>query len=143
MGILAQTSNTLIRIREFHIDYLDHAHHRRIMKSQEGFVLDASVTMAWFFADERNAYADAVRLGITQSQVSVPTLWPDSQVVTSVPSVAPRHQTKIMRRIAMDGPGPGFGRTIEGDGCPRQATRWRSLRRVRCGGVPSTGDRLS
>ena len=46
------------------------------MKSQEGFVLDASVAMAWFFADERNAYADAVRLGITQSQVSVPTLWP-------------------------------------------------------------------
>jgi transposase InsO family protein len=26
MGMLAQTSNTLIRIREFHVDYLDHAH---------------------------------------------------------------------------------------------------------------------
>src|SRR5262245_13548416 len=46
------------------------------MKAQKGFVLDTSVTMAWFFADERNKYADAVRLGITQSQAFVPTLWP-------------------------------------------------------------------
>lgn len=44
------------------------------MKSS-AFVLDGSVTMAWFFKDEANAYADAVSDGMHQRQAFVPSLW--------------------------------------------------------------------
>src|SRR4051812_5570678 len=40
------------------------------------FVLDGSVTMAWFFKDESNDYADAVSDGMHQSQAFVPCIWP-------------------------------------------------------------------
>jgi predicted nucleic acid-binding protein len=39
------------------------------------FVLDASVTLAWCFADENDAYADSV-LGFLKDHIAVvPTLW--------------------------------------------------------------------
>ena len=40
------------------------------------FVLDCSLTMAWYFRDESNAYAKAVRKGLTASTAVVPGLWP-------------------------------------------------------------------
>jgi predicted nucleic acid-binding protein len=46
------------------------------MESPIQFVLDGSVTMAWFFKDELNAYADAVRDALVGAQAVVPTLWP-------------------------------------------------------------------
>ena len=46
------------------------------MGSLPEFVLDGSVTMAWYFQDEMNDYADAVRDGLDRSQAVVPSLWP-------------------------------------------------------------------
>src|SRR3954453_9778770 len=45
------------------------------MESPKEFVLDGSVTMAWYFKDEMNDYANAVRAGMDQSQAVVPSLW--------------------------------------------------------------------
>ncbi len=46
------------------------------MGSLPEFVLDGSVTMAWYFQDERNDYADAVRDGLDRTRAVVPSLWP-------------------------------------------------------------------
>jgi predicted nucleic acid-binding protein len=40
------------------------------------FVLDCSVTMAWYFKDEANAYAKAVRKSLGGLDAVVPGLWP-------------------------------------------------------------------
>jgi predicted nucleic acid-binding protein len=40
------------------------------------FVLDCSVTMAWYFKDEANDYADAVRTSLGSVGAAVPALWP-------------------------------------------------------------------
>lgn len=40
------------------------------------FVLDCSVTMAWCFEDEANAYADAVQQALSEHEVVAPGLWP-------------------------------------------------------------------
>ena len=45
------------------------------MTPQKEFVLDGSVTMAWYFADESNAYADAVLSDLESARALVPTLW--------------------------------------------------------------------
>jgi predicted nucleic acid-binding protein len=42
----------------------------------ERLVLDRSVTLAWYFADEANAYADAVAQGLANGEALVPSLWP-------------------------------------------------------------------
>jgi predicted nucleic acid-binding protein len=42
----------------------------------ERLVLDTSLTLAWFFADEANAYADAVALSLASGEAAVPSLWP-------------------------------------------------------------------
>lgn len=50
---------------------------RRGSKKKSGeFVLDCSVTMAWYFKDEANAYANAVRRSLSQAKAVVPALWP-------------------------------------------------------------------
>ncbi len=41
-----------------------------------GFVLDASVTLAWAFREELNAYTRGVLKQLQQSQAWVPSLWP-------------------------------------------------------------------
>ncbi len=46
------------------------------MENLNELVLDGSVTMAWYFQDEMNDYADAVRDVLPQSQAVVPSLWP-------------------------------------------------------------------
>ena len=45
------------------------------MKKVERFVLDGSVALCWYFADEANAYADAVAARFSQVEVVVPALW--------------------------------------------------------------------
>jgi predicted nucleic acid-binding protein len=44
-------------------------------KKVERFILDGSVTLSWYFADEANAYADAVAVLFPQVEVFVPALW--------------------------------------------------------------------
>ena len=45
-------------------------------KAAPGFVLDNSIVMAWSFADEVSAYADAVLDRLTAIRTIVPVLWP-------------------------------------------------------------------
>lgn len=40
------------------------------------FVLDASVTLAWCFEDEKNPYAESVLDALDHSQGLVPSIWP-------------------------------------------------------------------
>ncbi len=40
------------------------------------FVLDCSVSMAWLFADEAHAGADALRDSLTEAPAVAPALWP-------------------------------------------------------------------
>jgi predicted nucleic acid-binding protein len=39
------------------------------------FVLDCSITLAWFFEDEANAYAEAVEDSLAEASAVVPALW--------------------------------------------------------------------
>jgi len=39
-------------------------------------VLDASVTLAWAFEDEKNAYPDFVLDSLAEANASVPNIWP-------------------------------------------------------------------
>lgn len=45
-------------------------------KKTKEFVLDGSVTMAWYFADESNAYAESVLTDLEAGRAVVPSLWP-------------------------------------------------------------------
>jgi predicted nucleic acid-binding protein len=45
-------------------------------QAPKAFVLDGSVTMAWFFRDETNAYAEAVEDSLARAEAMVPALWP-------------------------------------------------------------------
>ena len=42
---------------------------------QQPFVLDASVTLAWAFEDESNAYTDAVLEALAEAEAFVPLIW--------------------------------------------------------------------
>jgi hypothetical protein len=42
----------------------------------EEFVLDGSVTLAWYFKDEADDYADAVAVRLPAVQALVPGIWP-------------------------------------------------------------------
>src|SRR3954471_5758479 len=46
------------------------------MGSTDEFVLDGSVSLAWYFKDELNNYANAVRERLDHSRAVVPALWP-------------------------------------------------------------------
>lgn len=41
-----------------------------------GCVLDCSIALAWYFADEAAPYADAVQDGLANAPAAVPSLWP-------------------------------------------------------------------
>jgi predicted nucleic acid-binding protein len=45
-------------------------------KKAREFILDCSVTMAWYFKDEADAYAKAVRTSLSGAAAVVPVLWP-------------------------------------------------------------------
>jgi predicted nucleic acid-binding protein len=47
-----------------------------IKKKPRDFILDCSVTMAWYFKDEANAYANTVRRALSAARAVVPALWP-------------------------------------------------------------------
>src|SRR5438270_6411597 len=49
---------------------------KKSTKKPRGFVLDCSVTMAWYFKDEANAYANSVRRSLNGGRALVPALWP-------------------------------------------------------------------
>jgi predicted nucleic acid-binding protein len=50
---------------------------KKKMRQKAGdFILDSSVTMAWYFSDEANAYARAVRKSLGKARAVVPLLWP-------------------------------------------------------------------
>ncbi len=40
-----------------------------------GFVLDCSVALSWFFADEASDYADGIAAALADSSAVVPSLW--------------------------------------------------------------------
>ncbi len=42
----------------------------------EDFVLDGSITLAWYFKDEADPYADAVAARLPDVQAVVPGIWP-------------------------------------------------------------------
>jgi predicted nucleic acid-binding protein len=46
------------------------------MVTQEDFVLDCSVTMAWCFDDEATPYTDGVRDSLADKRAVVPSIWP-------------------------------------------------------------------
>lgn len=48
---------------------------RKKIRPPRMFVLDGSVTMAWFFRDETDAYAEAVEDSLAHAEAVVPTLW--------------------------------------------------------------------
>ena len=43
---------------------------------RQAIVLDCSVTLAWYFKDEANSYADAVATRFPSIQAVVPAIWP-------------------------------------------------------------------
>lgn len=43
---------------------------------KEGLVLDCSIVMAWYFVDERDAYADQVARQLPDRMAFVPVTWP-------------------------------------------------------------------
>jgi predicted nucleic acid-binding protein len=45
-------------------------------KKIQEFVLDCSVTLAWYFKDEANEYANSVRRSLSRADAIVPALWP-------------------------------------------------------------------
>jgi len=47
-----------------------------ISMPQDGFVLDCSVTLCWYFRDEVNDYAEAVQDQLVHVQAIVPAIWP-------------------------------------------------------------------
>ncbi len=50
---------------------------RRKSKAKPGaFVLDGSITVAWFFEDEADAYAESVEDALASAVAVVPALWP-------------------------------------------------------------------
>src|SRR5262245_46004884 len=46
------------------------------MKEPPAFVIDCSVALSWFFADEDSAYANAVARNLTTVTAVAPCLWP-------------------------------------------------------------------
>jgi len=49
---------------------------KRGQKKLQEFVLDCSVALAWYFKDEANPYANAVRKSLSRARAVVPALWP-------------------------------------------------------------------
>jgi predicted nucleic acid-binding protein len=48
---------------------------RKKQKNRTIFVLDASITLAWFFEDEADPYADEVQGSLAEAEAAVPSLW--------------------------------------------------------------------
>lgn len=44
--------------------------------NRPAFVLDCSVTMAWYFKDESEPYANLVRKSLSRCEAIVPSMWP-------------------------------------------------------------------
>lgn len=46
------------------------------MKNSYDFVLDCSLTMAWFLEDESNEYTNSILENFKNLKAIVPTIWP-------------------------------------------------------------------
>jgi predicted nucleic acid-binding protein len=46
------------------------------MPTKNSLVLDCSIALAWYFADEADSYADSVQDSLSQAEAFVPSLWP-------------------------------------------------------------------
>ena len=46
------------------------------MNATDRLVLDSSIALAWCFADEKNAYADAIAALFPSIEATVPSFWP-------------------------------------------------------------------
>ncbi len=66
-----------------------------------GFVLDCSVTMAWFFTDERSGHGEAVLRQLTKPSAVVPALW--HLEVANVFVQAERRKRSTPAQAAFDG----------------------------------------
>src|SRR5437868_14699783 len=49
---------------------------RKVRAKSGNFVLDGSITLAWFFEDEADAYAESVEDALASAAAVVPSLWP-------------------------------------------------------------------
>jgi predicted nucleic acid-binding protein len=49
---------------------------RKNPETKTQLVLDCSVVLAWFFSDEKDAYADQVAVSLTTATAIVPAIWP-------------------------------------------------------------------
>ena len=47
-----------------------------LQQRRTSFVVDCSVTMAWFFSQEATAYTNAVRQYLKVAEAIVPDVWP-------------------------------------------------------------------
>ncbi len=70
---------------------------RRTKKKPNAFVLDASITLAWFFEDEADAYAESVLDSLGSAVALVPALW--SQEVGNALVVAERKKRTTEAKV--------------------------------------------
>ena len=75
------------------------------MDATNAFVLDGSITMAWGFDDEADAYAEAILDKIPDLQAHVPSLWPLEVANASGRRTPPPHHTGRTRRRVPRHPG--------------------------------------
>jgi len=67
------------------------------MSLAKSYVLDCSLTMAWFFEDEATPATDAIFAALPDSEVHVPTLWP--MEIANVLTLAERKRRTTDARI--------------------------------------------
>ena len=112
------------------------------MSTSEAFVLDGSVTMAWFFKDEMNDYANSVRDSLDRSRAVVPSLW--SLEVANTVLVGERRKRSTQSQAATwlgflgvlpietdDETSTGMGRCLEPRPGPEPLRLRRGLSRTR------------
>jgi predicted nucleic acid-binding protein len=67
---------------------------KSVRPKARAFVLDCSVTMAWFFQDEAEAYAEAVEDALADAEAVVPATWPLEVANTLVTGERRRRSTE-------------------------------------------------
>ena len=71
---------------------------KKPQKKVEAFVLDGSVTLAWFFEDEVDVYAESVESALNKATAVVPSLW--SLEVANVLLVGERRRRTTEAKVA-------------------------------------------
>ena len=68
------------------------------MNLADSYVLDCSLTMAWFFEDEATPATDAIFAALPESEVHVPALWP--MEIANVMTLAERKRRTTEAKIS-------------------------------------------